>query len=88
RDLATSHAGVVSVREVLTVHQAPDMIVAVISADFDDAITAREVEQTVRDIEASVAERFPVVARVYVRPLDKSTPLDAPIGGEEGVVRL
>ena len=70
RRCAEAHAGVVSVAEVLTVHQAPDRVVSVISADFDDTITAREVEQTVRDIEAEVARLFPIVARVYVRPQD------------------
>ena len=69
RACAASHAGVISVGEVLTVHQAPHMVVSVISADFDDAISAREVEQTVRDIEQAVAKRFPVVTRVYVRPV-------------------
>ena len=73
RSCAQEHPGVRAVHEVLTVHQAPDMVVSVISADFDDAITARAVEQTVRDIEAAVAARFPVVTRVYVRPLDPTT---------------
>ena len=70
RRCAQGHAGVVSVGEVLTVHQAPDRVVSVITADFDDAISARDVEQTVRDIEAEVARLFPVVTRVYVRPQD------------------
>lgn len=76
RRTAEAHAGVVSVAEVLTVHQAPDRVVSIISADFDDAISAREVEQTVRDIEAEVARTFPIIARVYVRPQDlgKSAP--------------
>lgn len=69
RACALAHAGVEAVHEVLTVHQAPDMVVSVISADFDDAISARAVEQVVRDIEAAVAAQFPVVTRVYVRPL-------------------
>ena len=68
RRCAQGHAGVVSVGEILTVHQAPDSVVSVISADFEDDITAREIEQTVRDIEAEVARNFPVVTRVYVRP--------------------
>ena len=67
---AEAHEGVVKVAEVLTVHHAPRIVVAVISADFDDAITAREVETIVRDIEAAVELKFPTVARVYVRPLD------------------
>jgi cation diffusion facilitator family transporter len=69
RSVAEAHAGVVAVREVLTVHQAPDMVLAVISADFEDTISARDVEQTVADIERKIALQFPVVTRVYIRPL-------------------
>ena len=68
-DLTQSHAGVVAVKEVLTVHQAPDMVVAIIGADFEDTISARDVEQTVADIETAIAERFPLVTRVYIRPM-------------------
>lgn len=69
RECAEGHAGVTAVREILTVHQAPEMVVAVISADFEDTISARDVENAVADIERSVAERFPLVTRVYIRPL-------------------
>jgi hypothetical protein len=72
RDCAASHAGVVRVNEVLTLHSAPTMVTVIISADFEDAITARDVERIVLDIETQVAELFPVVARVYVRPRDSS----------------
>jgi divalent metal cation (Fe/Co/Zn/Cd) transporter len=64
-----AHAGVVAVKEVLTVHLAPDRVVAIISADFDDAISARDVEQTVADIELTIAGQYPWVTRVYIRPL-------------------
>lgn len=70
RQCAAGHAGVVAVKDVLTVHQAPDMVVAVINVDFDDAISARDVEQIVFDIERSVAQHFAVVTRVFVRPYD------------------
>jgi len=69
RRCAEEHDGVVAVRDVLTVHHAPDMVVSVISADFDDTISARDVERIVADIEKAIAERFPVVTRVYIRPL-------------------
>jgi cation diffusion facilitator family transporter len=64
---AQAHDGVEKVLDVLTVHHAPDQIVAVISADFDDGISAADVERIVRDIEAQVAIEFPVVTRLYVR---------------------
>jgi cation diffusion facilitator family transporter len=63
------HAEIVAVRELLTVHQAPDMVVVIVSADFEDTITAREVEQTVAEIEMEIAQNFPVVTRVYIRPM-------------------
>jgi cation diffusion facilitator family transporter len=69
RSVTEGHSGVVAVREVLTVHQAPDMVVAVISADFEDTISARDVEQTVADIERKIAMQFPVVTRIYIRPM-------------------
>jgi cation diffusion facilitator family transporter len=64
-----NHAEIVAVRELLTVHQAPGMVVAIVSADFDDTITARDVENTVAAIEREVAQAFPVVTRVYIRPM-------------------
>ena len=72
RSLAEGHAGIVRVHEVLTLHSAPTMVTTIISADFDDAMTARDVERIVLEIERHVALRFPIVARVYVRPRDSS----------------
>jgi cation diffusion facilitator family transporter len=63
-----SQPGIVGVEEVLTTHLSPDVVTAIISADFDDAITAREVEQAVLEIEQSLAAQFPQLKRVYVRP--------------------
>jgi cation diffusion facilitator family transporter len=72
RSCAEAHKEIVTVHDVMTVHSSPTMVTVIISADFDDTITARDLERTVRDIEVQVAERYPVVARVYVRPLDLS----------------
>ncbi|MBW8784501.1 MAG: cation diffusion facilitator family transporter [Novosphingobium sp.] len=79
RNCAAGHAGIVAVHEVLTLHSAPELVTVIISADFDDAISAREVERIVADIEAHVARAYPIVARVFVRPRD-SGPLAAAAG--------
>ena len=70
RSCADGHDNIVAVHDVKTVHSSPTMVTAIISADFVDTISAREVEQTVRAIEQQVAQSFPIVARVYVRPRD------------------
>jgi cation diffusion facilitator family transporter len=68
RACALAHKGIDAVHDVMTLHSSPEMVTVIISADFDDAISAREVERIVRDIELQVAAQFPIVARVYVRP--------------------
>ncbi|MEA3001756.1 MAG: hypothetical protein QOH81_544 [Sphingomonadales bacterium] len=68
RAVAARQQGVVGVGFVLTVHSAPDQITVMLSADFDDSISAGRVERIVADIEAEVAERWPAVRRLFIRP--------------------
>lgn len=60
--------GVTAVGEVLTVHSAPDQITAMLSVDFVDTMSAREVEALVCSVEQEVEQRFPHVRRLYIRP--------------------
>jgi cation diffusion facilitator family transporter len=66
--MVESKGGVTSVGEVLTIHSSPDQITAMLSVDFDDRITARDVEALVCEIEREAAQRFPIVRRLYIRP--------------------
>jgi cation diffusion facilitator family transporter len=66
--LVEGQDGVTSVGEILTVHSAPDEITAMLSVDFEDRITAREVERLVCEIERECEARFPLVRRLYIRP--------------------
>jgi divalent metal cation (Fe/Co/Zn/Cd) transporter len=68
RASATRMPGVAGVGEILTVHSSPDQITVVMSADFDDSISAGDVERIVAGIEADVAARWPHVRRLYIRP--------------------
>lgn len=69
RSLACSCRGVVGVGDVLTIHSAPDAITAMLSVDFDDNISAGQVEAIVRQIEEHAGERWPHVKRLFVRPM-------------------
>ena len=68
RDMVEAKRGVTAVGEILTVHSAPDEITAMLSVDFDDHISAREVERIVCEIEEEATDRMPVVHRLYIRP--------------------
>ena len=66
--LVLEKEGVVSIGEILTVHGSPDQITAMLSVDFEDHISAREVERLVCEIEDETATKFPDVTRLYIRP--------------------
>jgi cation diffusion facilitator family transporter len=68
RALAGARAGITGVGHVLTVHSAPDQITALLSVDFEDGISAAEVERIVADIEREARARWPAVKRLFIRP--------------------
>ncbi|MDB5713176.1 MAG: cation diffusion facilitator family transporter [Sphingomonadales bacterium] len=67
---AASRSGVMRVGEIITVHNAPDQIVAAMSVDFDNRITAGDVERIIAEIEEDVRKQFPTVTRLYIRPVE------------------
>jgi len=69
--LVESRKEVTSVGEVLTIHGAPDRVTAMLSVDFEDQISAREVEAVIYSIEQEVCRQFPIVHRLYIRPYSK-----------------
>jgi cation diffusion facilitator family transporter len=66
--LVSGHEGVVAAGEVRTIHSSPDQITAMVSVDFDDSISAGDVERIVCEIEDQATRRWPHVRRLYIRP--------------------
>jgi cation diffusion facilitator family transporter len=69
RDLICSKKGIVGVGHVLTIHSSPDQITAMVNVDFDDSITAGDVERIVREVEREAHKRWPHVRRLFIRPM-------------------
>ena len=65
---AATRDGVTGVGDIMTIHNAPTQIVAALNVDFDNRLSAGDVERIVGEIEAAVRDEFPAVHRVYVRP--------------------
>jgi cation diffusion facilitator family transporter len=70
--LVMEKEAVVSIGEILTVHAAPDQITAMLAVDFDDSISAREVERLVCQIEDEIQAKYPDVTRLYIRPFSEA----------------
>ena len=75
--IAAAQPGIDSVNGVLTTQLAPDQIVVALSADFADALSARDVENIVLDIEREVAARYPEVVTLFVKPQSDAAYRDA-----------
>ena len=58
---------------VLTVHMGPEEIVAGLSIEFEDHLTAPEIEACVERIEARLKEEIPEVTRLFVKPQTSGT---------------
>ncbi len=70
--LARDEPGVASANGVLTVHLAPDQIVAALSLEFDDALRTPQIEQAVAQIEQRVRTQYPQVVALFVKPQTRS----------------
>ena len=68
RRIAASNSGVVAVNEVLTMHFGPMDVLAVLSLDFENALTADDVEIAVSGIEQQIKREYPIDEnRILVR---------------------
>jgi len=65
---AATRDGVMGVGEIMTIHNAPTQIVAAVNVDFDNRLSAGDVERIVDAIERDLQVEFPSIHRVYVRP--------------------
>jgi len=53
---------------VLTIHLAPDQVMAAMSFEFDDALTAPQIEQMIADIEQRIRDAHPEVTSLFIKP--------------------
>jgi len=61
------------VHEILTQHLGPADVLINVSVDFDDEVTAGEVERMIAELERRLRAAFPKVGRVFVKPQSSNT---------------
>jgi cation diffusion facilitator family transporter len=65
---AATRDGVTGIGEIVTIHNAPNQIVVAMNVDFDNRMSAGDVERIIDEIERDVRAGHPDVTRIYVRP--------------------
>tara|TARA_R110002167_G_scaffold34751_25_gene111147 strand:- start:2825 stop:3832 length:1008 start_codon:yes stop_codon:yes gene_type:complete len=64
--IARAEPGVIGLNDARTMHFGPNEILVVLSLDFDDALTAAQVENTVARLEHRIRAAYPQAGRIYV----------------------
>jgi len=72
RDLLQAQQHIEHVNEVLTMHMGPDFILATVSVDFADQITAHQVETDIAAINLAIKQKYPLIKRVFVEAKTRS----------------
>ena len=54
------------VNEILTMHMGPDYILANISVDFNDNISAHEIEKSIAEIDVKIKQQHPQIKRIFI----------------------
>ena len=67
-EIANAACGSSRANGVLTIQMAPDEIMAAMSFEFDDALTAPQIEEMVADIERRIHDAHPEVTSLFIKP--------------------
>jgi divalent metal cation (Fe/Co/Zn/Cd) transporter len=66
RSILKAHASTEYVNEVLTMHMGPDFVLANISVDFQDHLTAEEIEVAVAEMDMRIKKKYPQIKRIFI----------------------
>ena len=72
RDALQTQSSIEHINEVLTMHMGPDFILANISVDFVDSITAEDVERDIAKINRLIKQKYPQIKRVFIEAEKRS----------------
>ncbi len=70
--IAERQAGAGPASNIITVHLAPDQIVAAMDLDFADDLRAREVKSAVAKLEREVKRQLPFVIALFIKPKSRA----------------
>jgi len=66
REILQANNHIEHVNEILTMHMGPDYILANISVDFNDKISADEIEKSIAEIDVKIKQQHPQIKRIFI----------------------
>lgn len=71
--LANAHPGCLRANGLFTVQLGPDQVIAMLSIEFADSMSAPQIEEAVISLEKRVREQDPVIVALFVKPQTAKT---------------
>lgn len=72
-NMASSHAAISNVNEVLTLHMGPSYILLNLSVNFKDSLEVASIEQDISKLTTQIKGQHPLVKRVFIEAENKSS---------------
>jgi len=72
-EIASRHPGIAKANGVLTGQLSPDHVVAALSVEFEDTLTAPQIEDCIKSLEEEIRTRHPEVSTIFVKPQTNET---------------
>jgi divalent metal cation (Fe/Co/Zn/Cd) transporter len=66
RSMLKAHAATDYANEVLAMHMGPDFVLANISVDFQDHLTAEVIETAVAETDMRIKKKYPQIKRFFI----------------------
>jgi len=64
--IAAGYPEIEHVNEVLTMHMGPEFILVNLSVDFQDSLSADQMERTVQKLDEQIKRAYPLVKRIFI----------------------
>ncbi|MDH3229743.1 MAG: cation diffusion facilitator family transporter [Alphaproteobacteria bacterium] len=82
RQIVDAQEGIKSINEILTMHLGPADVLANLSLDFKDGLSANDVERAVSALERAIKETYPEVTRIFIEAQSATGHADAARNGD------
>lgn len=66
RGILREKAGIERVNELLTMHLGPEDVLLTLSLDFEDQLSAGQVEEAITELEDEIKQAYPEISRVFI----------------------
>ena len=63
---ASAQSGVIALNQALTMHFGPEDVLLNLSLDFDDRLSAGEIEDAISTMDANIKAAFPEITRIFI----------------------